>query len=66
MRAAWSPTIIAETTTAIGLISLISSPLAPIRDFGVYAAIGCILLLPVVLWVMPAAMKMNVTSVITA
>ncbi|MGC1273614.1 MAG: MMPL family transporter [Planctomycetaceae bacterium] len=58
VRAAWSPTIIAETTTAIGLISLISSPLAPIRDFGVYAAVGCILLLPVVLWVMPAAMQL--------
>ncbi len=54
VRAAWMPTIVAEMTTAIGLVSLISSPLAPIRDFGIYSALGCILLLPIVLLVMPA------------
>ena len=58
VRVAWVPTIFVALTTAIGLVSLISSPLAPIRDFGVYSAIGCVLLLPIVLWGIPSVMQL--------
>ena len=59
VRTAWKPTIIAESTTAIGLISLVTSPLEPIRDFGLYSAVGCLILLPVVLWGIPAVLQLG-------
>ncbi len=58
VRTAWGATILAQTTTGIGLLSLVTSPLAPVRDFGLYSAVGCFLMLPVVLWVLPAVMQL--------
>lgn len=57
-RTAWDATIFAQTTTAIGLVSLVTSPLSPVRDFGIYSAAGCILMLPGVLCLLPALMQL--------
>ena len=36
-RLAWKPCFLASVTTAIGLSSLGTSPLVPVRDFGIYS-----------------------------
>ena len=38
---AWLPCFLAGGTTAIGLGSLFASNLVPVKDFGVYSAVGC-------------------------
>lgn len=53
-RMARKPCILASLTTAIGLASLTTSPLRPVRDFGLYSAIGCLISLAVVLIGLPA------------
>ena len=53
-RMARVPCGLAAFTTAVGLISLGTSPLTPVRDFGVFSAIGCIISLGVVLFGLPA------------
>ena len=53
---AWLPCFLASATTAIGLISLLASGLVPVRDFGLYSAVGCILSFLVVLYVLPSLM----------
>ena len=53
---AWLPCALASGTTAIGLASLVVSNLVPVRDFGTYSAIGCILSFVVVLYVLPSLM----------
>jgi predicted RND superfamily exporter protein len=54
---AWTPCVMASLTTAIGFASLCTSSLAPVRDFGIYSAIGCIITLAVVLYGLPALLK---------
>lgn len=51
------PCSLAAFTTSIGLLSLATSPLAPVRDFGVYSAIGCLISLVVVLFCLPAMLQ---------
>lgn len=53
---AWLPCALAAGTTAIGLASLMVSNLMPVRDFGLYAAVGCVISFVVVLYVLPALM----------
>lgn len=53
---AWTPCFLASMTTAIGLASLMVSNLVPVRNFGLYASIGCIISFLVVLYVLPALM----------
>lgn len=53
-RMARTPCLLASVTTAIGLVSLSTSPLIPVRDFGLYSAVGCLLSLAVVLLGVPA------------
>ena len=53
---AWLPCFLASATTAIGLASLMVSSLIPVRDFGIYAAIGCVFSFICVLYLMPAMM----------
>lgn len=52
-----SPCIWASLTTAIGLASLMTSSLQPIRDFGLYSAIGTLVSLVVVLYGLPALLQ---------
>jgi predicted RND superfamily exporter protein len=52
--AAKSPCVWASLTTALGLASLVTSALRPVRDFGFYSAIGVVVSLGVVLVCLPA------------
>jgi len=51
------PCVMASVTTAFGLLSLMTSPLKPVYDFGLYAAAGCIVGLLVILYVLPALLQ---------
>ena len=57
VKDAWLPCVLAAITTAIGMLSLATSPLVPVRDFGVYSAVGCVILLAVVLYGLPAMLQ---------
>ena len=56
-KMARQPCTLAGVTTAIGLLSLSTSPLQPVRDFGLYAAIGCLISLGMVLYVLPSLLQ---------
>ncbi len=49
-------------TTVLGLLSLLTSSLAPVRDFGIYSSIGATLTLFMVLVVLPALLKLFPTK----
>jgi len=53
---AWTPCVLAGVTTAIGLASLMISSLVPVRQFGLFASIGCLISLGAVLYLLPAMM----------
>lgn len=55
-RTAWLPCALAAGTTAIGLASLVFSNLIPVKDFGLYSALGCGISFFVVLYVLPSLM----------
>lgn len=57
VRMATKPCLLASFTTAVGLLSLTTSPLAPVRDFGFYSAIGCVISLFAVLLCLPALLQ---------
>lgn len=57
LRHAIMPCTLASVTTAIGLISLSTSNLAPISNFGLYAAVGVIATLAVLFSYLPAALQ---------
>ena len=52
------PCVLASLTTAVGLISLVTSDLAPVRDFGIYSAIGCVIALFMVLYGLPTLLQL--------
>lgn len=54
----WKPCVLASVTTAIGLISLGTSQIHPVRQFGIYAGIGSLLVLLMVLLALPAALHL--------
>ncbi|MEO2034054.1 MAG: MMPL family transporter [Planctomycetaceae bacterium] len=53
---AWLPCCLASGTTAIGLGSLLVSNLIPVKDFGIYSALGCIISFFMVLYLLPSLM----------
>ncbi len=53
---ALKPAILCSVTTAIGLLSLCTSELVPIRKFGIYSASGVLVLLVVLYLLLPAAL----------
>jgi len=53
---AWLPCFLASSTTSIGLASLMVSSLVPVRDFGIYASIGCIISFICTIYLLPALM----------
>ncbi len=57
LRHAILPCTLASFTTAIGLLSLFTSNLAPISNFGLYSAIGVMLTLGILFTYMPAALQ---------
>ena len=56
VRMAWWPCFLASATTAIGLASLVISSLIPVRDFGIYSSIGCVVSFLCVLYILPSLM----------
>ncbi|MFK8113270.1 MAG: RND family transporter [Rubripirellula sp.] len=57
LKHAFLPCTLASLTTAIGLVSLFTSNLAPISNFGLYSAIGVIMTLAVLFSYLPAALQ---------
>jgi predicted RND superfamily exporter protein len=57
LKHAMLPCTLASLTTAIGLISLHSSNLVPISNFGLYSAIGVIATLAILFSFLPAALE---------
>ncbi|QDT91219.1 efflux RND transporter permease subunit [Gimesia algae] len=53
-----APCVMASLTTAIGLASLLTSPLSPVRDFGLYSSIGCVISLLMVLYGLPSLLQL--------
>ncbi|MDX1926835.1 MAG: MMPL family transporter [Pirellulaceae bacterium] len=56
---AWKPAFLCTITTAIGLLSLVTSEIVPIRKFGIYSASGVFALLCVVYFFLPAALHVT-------
>jgi len=54
VKMAAEPCLLASATTAIGMFSLVTSELEPVRQFGIFAAVGCLLSLVTTLWLFPA------------
>jgi uncharacterized protein len=57
LRHAFLPCALASGTTAIGLVSLYTSNLAPISNFGLYAAVGVMATLAILFSYLPAALQ---------
>ena len=58
VKNARTPCIWACGTTALGLASLMTSSLTPVRDFGMYSAIGTLLSLVGILYCLPALLQL--------
>ncbi len=56
MQLGWKPAMYCSVTTALGLISLCTSEITPIRKFGFYSAIGVMEMLVVLFLFLPAAL----------
>lgn len=52
------PCILASVTTIIGLLSLATSHLTPVRDFGLYSAAGMLISLVMVLYALPSLLQL--------
>jgi len=63
IRNAWREvglaTFLTSLTTAIGFLTLMSSPIMPIRDFGLYTAIGVFVAYVLAYTVMPSILVLN-------
>ncbi|VAX37612.1 FIG00929846: hypothetical protein [hydrothermal vent metagenome] len=57
VKMATPPCVLAAITTAVGMLSLTTSSLTPVRSFGIYTAVGCLISLVVVLYGMPALLQ---------
>jgi uncharacterized protein len=56
VKVAWKPCAMATLTTAIGMASLMVSTLVPVRDFGMYSALGVLLSLLMILYGFPSVL----------
>ena len=57
VKTAFVPCLWAGLTSAIGQASLMTSSLAPVRDFGLYSAVGTLISLAVTLYGLPALLS---------
>lgn len=57
VKQAWAPCLLASGTTAVGLLSLLNSTLTPVRQFGMYSAIGCGFAFFMVLFGLPSLLQ---------
>lgn len=58
VRMSWKPSFPASLTVAIGFLALCTSHLVPLRDLGIFAAVGTGLSLLAVVYVMPSLMQL--------
>ena len=58
LRAGWLPCTLAAVTTALGLGSLVTSEIIPIRKFGVYSAYGVLFTLVVLFALLPTLLQL--------
>jgi uncharacterized protein len=56
-RMAFTPCLLASVTTAIGMSSLGSSSLVPVKDFGIYSSIGCLIGFVAVMYCLPSMLQ---------
>ena len=56
MHELWKPMLMTSVTTGVGFLSMLASDLPPIRDFGLFAAIGIAYALLVTMLLLPAAL----------
>lgn len=54
----WKPALLCSITTALGLLSLCTSDLTPIRKFGIFAALGVVMTLATLFLLLPAMLKL--------
>ncbi len=57
VKAAWIPCSLSAGTTALGLVSLCSSDLVPIRNFGFYTSLGVAITLGFMFLYLPSALQ---------
>jgi uncharacterized protein len=57
-KMAAAPCLFATITTAIGVLSLLTSELRPVRDFGVYSAVGAVIGVGAVLYLLPTLIQL--------
>ncbi|MGV3482835.1 MAG: efflux RND transporter permease subunit [Planctomycetaceae bacterium] len=65
VKHAWGPAFLCSFTTALGLFSLCTSNLVPIRNFGLYTGIAVMTMLAVLFTYMPAALTAFPPSFLT-
>ncbi|PCI45072.1 MAG: hypothetical protein COB41_02570 [Proteobacteria bacterium] len=58
MHELWKPMVMTSITTGVGFLSMLSSDLPPIREFGVFAAVGIIYALLITMLLFPAALML--------
>ncbi len=58
VRAAWIPCLLSAGTTSLGLVSLCTSQLVPIRNFGFYTALGVMVTVAFVFLYLPSALSL--------
>ncbi len=58
IKMGFRPAALCNITTALGLLSLFSSDLTPIRRFGMFSALGMVLMLIVLFLLLPAALEL--------
>ncbi len=54
----WVPCTMAAVTTAVGLASLLTSSIDPIREFGAYSALGVVVSVAILFLMFPAAVRL--------
>jgi len=58
MHELWKPMVMTSVTTGVGFLSMLSSDLPPIREFGIFAAIGIAYALIVTMTLFPASLML--------
>ncbi|MGD9853526.1 MAG: RND family transporter [Planctomycetaceae bacterium] len=58
IKVGWRPCVLASVTTAIGLVSLVTSVLRPVREFGIFASLGCLISLAAILIGFPSMLRL--------
>jgi len=58
LNKAWIPCCLASATTAMGLGSLVLSEIVPVRQFGIIAGMGCLLVTLLLFLIAPGAMRL--------